>query len=110
MNIFPGTCLPAGKAQRDFRILCIMDKIYFIYAIKSKVDGRIYVGMTNNINRRLQEHNAGNTQSTKHYRPWTIIYLEKMEDRINARKKEKYLKSGCGKEFLKFNISRVAQR
>ena len=75
-------------------------KMYFVYAIKSEVDGRIYVGMCINIETRLKEHNADKTKSTKGYRPWFMIYNEKVDSRIEARSREKYLKSGVGKEFL----------
>jgi putative endonuclease len=72
-----------------------------VYAIKSLVDNRIYVGMTQNLNKRLTEHNKGRTKSTKGYRPWTVIFTEEAENRIKARELEKYYKSGCGKEILK---------
>ena len=74
---------------------------YVIYAIKSSVDNRIYVGFTENLEKRIKEHNQGRTKSTKGFRPWFLIYNENVETRIEARKREKYLKSGCGKEFLK---------
>ncbi|MGA1978500.1 MAG: GIY-YIG nuclease family protein [Bacteroidales bacterium] len=74
---------------------------YFVYAIKSLIDNRIYVGMTDNIERRLYEHNNGKTKSTKGYKPWTLIFKEKAETRKEARRIEKYYKRGCGREFLK---------
>jgi putative endonuclease len=74
---------------------------YVIYAIKSSFDGRIYVGFTLDIERRIKEHNHGKTKSTKGFRPWVLIYRESVENRKEARDREKYLKSGCGKEFLK---------
>jgi len=74
---------------------------YVIYAIKSSFDNRIYVGFTVNLENRLKEHNQGKTKSTKGFRPWVLIYKETAESRIEARKREKFLKSGCGKEFLK---------
>ena len=76
---------------------------YIIYAIQSSVDNRIYVGFTDNLDRRINEHNQGKTKSTKGFRPWLLIYNETVETREEARKREKYLKSGCGKEFLKNN-------
>jgi putative endonuclease len=75
--------------------------MYFIYAIKSDKDGRIYVGMCGNVEVRLKEHNAGKTKSTKGFIPWMLIYTEEAINRIEARKREIYLKSGIGKEFLK---------
>jgi len=74
---------------------------FAIYAIKSSFDNRIYVGFTGNLEKRIDEHNQGKTKSTKGFRPWFLIYSETIETRIEARKREKYLKSGCGKEFLK---------
>ncbi len=75
--------------------------MFTVYAIKSDVDGRIYVGFTIDFEKRLKEHNAGKTKSTKGFRPWKKLYIEEAETRLNARAREKYLKSGVGKEFLK---------
>jgi putative endonuclease len=75
--------------------------VYVVYAIKSSVDGRIYVGFTKDLNNRLNEHNQGRTKSTKGYKPWYLIYKEEVKNREEARNREKYLKSGCGKEFFK---------
>jgi len=51
--------------------------------------------------RRLSEHNKGENRSTKAYKPFVLIYSEQTESREEARMKEKYYKSGIGKEFLK---------
>ncbi len=75
--------------------------MFYVYAIKSEIDGRIYVGMCGDTDNRLKEHNAGKTKSTKGFRPWELIYKEQVLTRIDAREREKYLKSGVGKEFLK---------
>ena len=78
---------------------------YSVYALQSEIDWRIYVGMTTDIPKRLKEHNSGKTRSTKGYRPWKLIYQEHGFDRKSARSREKYLKGGSGKEFLKKLIS-----
>ena len=75
--------------------------MYFVYAIKSLVRNYIYVGLTNNLERRISDHNRGGNKTTKPYLPFVMIYSEKFETRSEARIKEKYLKSGIGKEFLK---------
>lgn len=75
--------------------------MFFVYVIHSKVDGRFYVGMTENVEKRLIQHNSGMTFSTKGYRPWILFFFEKYTTRDEARKREKYLKSGVGKEFIK---------
>ena len=57
--------------------------------------------MTNNITRRIKEHNTGHSKSTKGYRPWILIHSETFGSRLEARKREKYLKSGYDKKWLK---------
>jgi putative endonuclease len=79
----------------------------FVYAIKSQKDGRIYVGMAVNVEKRLFEHNSGKTKSTKGYRPWNLIFTEKCTDRLVARSREKYWKGGTGKEQLKSLLSNI---
>jgi len=56
--------------------------------------------MTNDLKRRIYEHNLGKNKSTRPYRPWTLVYFESFETRVEARSREKYLKSGIGREFL----------
>ena len=77
------------------------EREYIVYAIQSEIDGRIYVGFSQDVEQRIKWHNQGKTKSTKGYRPWKLIYIEKVKDRPAARKRELYLKSGCGKEFLR---------
>jgi len=72
-----------------------------IYAIKSKVRNYIYVGLTNNLEERLKRHYSGYEKITRSYRPFELIYTEEYSERLKAREREKYLKSGVGKEFLK---------
>lgn len=59
--------------------------------------------MTSDIDRRLSQHNNGEVFSTKGFRPWIMIFKEDCgESRVFARKREKYWKSGVGKERLKY--------
>ena len=75
--------------------------MYNVYAIVSNKDKRIYIGIVKDVEARLKEHNKGKTKSTKYYRPWTLFYSESAESRLLARQREKELKSGVGREFLK---------
>jgi putative endonuclease len=74
---------------------------FFVYALVSDKDRRIYVGFSSNLEKRIIEHNSGKTKSTKGYLPWKLLYFVEVSDRALARQKEKYYKSGIGKEFLK---------
>ena len=75
--------------------------MYFVYAISSAFRPYIYVGISNNIKRRINQHNRGYNRTTKPYAPFNVILIEQYETRMQARQREKYLKSGIGKEFLK---------
>ena len=74
---------------------------YTVYALLSEVKPVIYVGLTKDLDKRLKMHNSGNTNWSKRYRPWKLIYSEGAVDRKIARNLEKKLKSGSGKERLK---------
>ena len=71
-----------------------------VYALINR-NRRIYVGQTHNLSRRVEDHNQGRVPSTKFYRPWKLLYSEKVSNRAIARIREKYFKHGIGKEFLK---------
>ncbi len=59
-----------------------------------------YVGLTDNVERRLEEHNAGISYFTKQHRPWKVIYTEELNTLLEARKREKYLKSASGRRLV----------
>ncbi len=75
--------------------------MYTIYAISSIDKNYIYVGLTSDLKKRVSQHNKGYERTTRPYAPFIIIYTEKCRDRISARKREKYWKSGIGKEKLR---------
>ena len=72
-----------------------------VYAIYDRVSGEVYVGMTNDLERRIGEHRRGQSFYTKKFRDFRVIYTETFVNYTDGRKKEKYLKNGSGKEFLK---------
>lgn len=75
--------------------------MFYVYAISSLERNYIYVGLTDNLERRLFEHNSGKNKTTKPYGPFKLIYFEECTTRIEARAREKYFKSGVGKEKLR---------
>jgi len=64
--------------------------MYYVYAIKSISRNYIYVGMTNNLEKRLNEHNNGKNKTTKPYSPFILLRAEEIENREEARKREKF--------------------
>ncbi|HVT01382.1 MAG TPA: GIY-YIG nuclease family protein, partial [Patescibacteria group bacterium] len=69
--------------------------------MKSKKYKKTYVGCSDNPNRRLVEHNSGKSSYTKRYMPWDILRTEKFETYLEARRKEKFYKTGVGRQELK---------
>jgi putative endonuclease len=74
---------------------------WFVYVLYSDDFDRYYTGMAEDTEKRLKQHNAGKTKSTKAYRPWRKIFEEKLPSRAEARKREIYWKSGDGREKIK---------
>ncbi len=76
--------------------------MFYVYAISSINRNYIYVGMTEHLDDRIQRHQAGRERTTRAYRPFKLIFTEAVDsERKEARKKEKYWKSGIGKERLR---------
>ncbi len=76
-----------------------------VYALYNKDLGEIYVGMTNNLERRLSEHKRGLSFYTRKFEEFDLIFTQDFENYTEGRKKEKYLKHGVGKEFLRTLIT-----
>lgn len=80
--------------------------MYYVYVLLSKKDGRFYTGFTNDLRKRFSEHNKGNVFSTKGRGPFVLIYYEACLNEMDARAREKQLKSGKGKKYLKMRLKR----
>ncbi len=78
--------------------------MYFVYVLYSVEYDRQYVGMSDDMDRRLIEHNLGKNQSTKAFKPWVILHTESFDSREAARNREKYLKSAAGRRWRKNNL------
>lgn len=94
--------LPAGRqvvAAHELYIVYTFG-MFYTYAIQSTVRKYVYVGLTSDLGRRLEEHNSGKNKTTRPYTPFVLIYSEEHPNRATARAREKYFKSGIGKEFL----------
>ena len=84
--------------------------MFYLYIIKSKIDEKLYVGSTDNLRRRLSEHNNGKVKSTKSRRPFELRYYEAFYKEIDARKREKSIKKdGKALAQLKRRISESLQ-
>ena len=88
-------------------VLAPLEKImWYTYIIKSKKDGLWYTGITDDLRKRLSDHNVGKVPSTKNRRSFDLIYYEACVNQQDAAAREKYLKSGMGKRYLKNRLKR----
>jgi putative endonuclease len=80
--------------------------MFYVYVIRSRKSGRLYTGSTNDLRKRLKQHNEGKSTWTKYRGPWEIIYYEASLNEEDVRSREKYLKTGMGKRYLKNRLKR----
>ncbi len=74
---------------------------YYVYVLLSEKDNQFYTGYTSDLKRRLNEHQTAKVYSTKHRLPVKLIYFEGCLDQQDATRREKYLKSGNGKIYIR---------
>ncbi len=73
--------------------------MFFVYVLKSLVDGRLYIGQTSNLEKRLSSHNKGKVRSTRRRVPFKLIHFEKYSSRGEAIRRERFLKSIKSRDF-----------
>ena len=81
--------------------------MYFVYVLFSDKDRQLYVGYTNNLKRRLGEHQSGKSIATRNRLPVKLIYFEGYIKWSDAKRREKYLKGGNGRGQLKIQIGDI---
>lgn len=80
--------------------------MFYTYLLQSIKDNKWYTGFTNDLRKRFNEHNSAKVYSTKSRGPFKLIYYEACLTEQDARSREKYLKSGMGKRYLKNRLKR----
>jgi putative endonuclease len=88
----------------------VRPKWFYTYVLKSEKRGNFYTGVTNNLEQRLKQHNSGLVFSTKHIRPFKLIYFEACLDKDDAYRRERYLKTGMGKRYLRNRMKGALQQ
>jgi putative endonuclease len=86
---------PRAESGRKFTM-------YYVYVLKSEKNSKLYKGFTSDLKRRIKEHNSGNSKFTSNNGPWKLIYYEAFVDEKDARREELFLKSGKGRERIKY--------
>lgn len=74
--------------------------MFYVYILQSLKDEDLYIGLTDNLERRIKEHNVGKTFATKSRKPFKLIFYEALPSLEEAIEREKFYKSGRGHEVL----------
>jgi len=77
---------------------------YYVYVLQSDKDGMHYVGYTNDLEKRVEQHQAGKVPSTMTRLPIRLVYYEGCLNQNDALRREKYLKTAWGKRYIKSRI------
>lgn len=83
--------------------------MYYVYVLQSLKDKEFYTGFTENLKRRIEEHNNKEEPSTKPRAPFILIYYEGCLSKKDAIAREKYLKTGMGKKYIRNRIKRYLE-
>ena len=78
--------------------------MHYVYLLQSVPDGGFYIGYSGNLRKRLAQHKQGAAFATAHRGPWKLIYYEAYTELADALGRERYLKSGSGRCFLKMQL------
>jgi len=96
---------PEGRGFESLRACHLF--MYFVYVLRSLGTGRNYVGFATDPVQRLGQHNSGTTKSTKNRGPWELVHREAFPTRGEAMRRDRFLKSGQGREELKRILGRA---
>ncbi len=78
--------------------------MFYAYVLLSLKNGILYKGSTENIDKRVEEHNSGVSKYTSKHLPWKLLHFEEFETRSEALMKEKWFKTGVGRAWVKENF------
>ncbi|MCD6442111.1 GIY-YIG nuclease family protein [bacterium] len=84
--------------------------MYYTYILISKKDGKLYIGYTDDLKKRINKHNKGFVSATKYRRPLELMYYEAYQEEKDSKRREKYLKGGKGRKELKTQLQNTFEK
>jgi putative endonuclease len=79
---------------------------YYLYVLQSQKNGKYYVGITKDVEGRVNQHNRGAGKSTKSSKPWNLLYTEEFRSLSEASKRERYIKDQKSRLYLENMIKK----
>lgn len=83
---------------------------FYVYTIFSLKDKKFYTGYTLDLRKRISEHTKGLSRATKFRRPFLLIHYEYLINELDAKARERFLKSGFGRKQLKAELKRTLEK
>ena len=84
--------------------------MHYVYVLQSLRDEGFYIGYSSNLRRRLLQHSEGNSFATSRRGPWKLIYYEAYIEQADALGRDRYLKSGAGRRFLRSQLKNYLRK
>jgi putative endonuclease len=84
--------------------------MYYVYVLCSIADDGLYIGYSANLRKRVEQYVQGDSLATSYRRPWKLIYYEAYLEQADAIGRERYLKSGAGRRFLRAQLANYLKR
>jgi putative endonuclease len=84
--------------------------MFYVYVLHSVADQGFYIGYSTDLKTRLTQHKEGASVATKHRGPWKLIYYEAYTEQADAEGRERYLKSGAGRRFLRAQLRHYLEK
>ncbi|KKP67026.1 MAG: Excinuclease ABC subunit C [Candidatus Roizmanbacteria bacterium GW2011_GWA2_35_19] len=79
---------------------------YYVYILQSQKNNSLYIGYTSDLKKRFREHNLGESKATKPFIPYKLIFYEAFLNKVDAKNREIYFKSGYGRKTIKTMLNR----
>lgn len=79
---------------------------YYVYILQSQKNQSFYIGYTSDLKKRFKQHNSGESQATKPFKPYKLIFYEAFLNRMDAKNREVYMKSGYGRKTINTLLNR----
>ena len=80
--------------------------MFYTYVLKSQILPKYYTGYTDDLEKRLLDHNSGKSVYSSRYKPWVVVYYEEFDSKEQSIAREKYFKSAAGRRWLKKNVNK----